>query len=206
MTNLASDHNQYYTYENYQSWPDNEHWEIIEGEAFNMSPAPSTRHQLISGNLFGELRSYFKNKKCQVFPAPTDVKLSDTDIVQPDILVVCNLDQIKISHIENAPSLIIEILSPYTEMHDRVRKMRLYAKYGVKEYWIVTPFPSMIEVFLLKNNKYILFQAYAKNEILQSVTFKKLSIVLSDIFTFPLKPEEEKIFLQVKEPPAEYGR
>ena len=206
MTNLASDHNQYYNYENYQSWPDNEHWEIIEGEAFNMSPAPSTRHQLISGNLFGELRSYFKNKKCQVFPAPTDVKLSDTDIVQPDILVVCNLDQIKISYIESAPSLIIEILSPYTEMHDRVRKMRLYAKYGVKEYWIVTPFPSMIEVFLLKNNKYILFQAYAKNEILQSVTFKKLSIVLSDIFTFPLKPEEEKIFLQVKEPPAEYGR
>jgi len=206
MTNLASDHNQYYTYENYQSWSDNEHWEIIEGEAFNMSPAPSTRHQLISGNLFRELSNYFKGKKCQVFPAPTDVKLSDTDIVQPDILVVCNLDQIKISYIENAPSLIIEILSPYTEMHDRVRKMRLYAKYGVKEYWIVTPFPSLIEVFLLKNNKYILNQAYAKNELLLSVTFKKLSIELSDIFTFPLKPEEEKIFLRIKEPPAEYGR
>ena len=137
-------HNEPFTWDDYADFPDDECWEIINGEAFAMTPAPSTRHQEIVMELAGKMRSHFKGGRCKVYPASTDVKLSDTDIVQPDILVVCDSTQIKKTHIDGPPSLVIEVISPSSCLHDRGRKLELYARSGVREVWLVTPYPSFI--------------------------------------------------------------
>ncbi|HCE42050.1 MAG TPA: Uma2 family endonuclease [Lentisphaeria bacterium] len=192
-----------YTWTDYQNWPDEERWEIIAGEAYMMSPGPTTRHQAILGALAREFLNYFHNKKCTTFLSPIDVKLSEEDVVQPDIVVVCNKNQIKETHIEGAPSLAVEIISPSSAMQDRMRKMHLYAEAGVKEYWIVTPYPLMVEIFLLEGKNYRIHKAFGRNDILAGGIFKNLRINLKEVFKFPLSPEEKKIYA-VKESPAKY--
>jgi Uma2 family endonuclease len=189
-----------YTWEEYRQWPDDERWEIINGEAFNMSPAPSPRHQMIASRLTSKMDGFFQVKKCRVLSSPIDIKLSEEDIVQPDLVVVCDPAQIKSTHIEGAPALAVEILSPSTSIHDRNRKRALYARAGVREYWIVTPFPSLVEILLLRDKQYVIAAAYEKSETLQSPTFPDLRIALGEVFDFPLEPGEEPP-KTVREPP-----
>jgi len=199
-TSLAVKEN--FTWDDYRSWPDDERWEIIDGEAFAMSPAPNLRHQRIARSLTSKLSDYFDKHPCEVFPAPTDVKLSEYDVVQPDLLVVCDENQMKRTHIEGAPTLIIEILSPSTSIHDRMHKMNLYAASGVKEVWLVTPYPALVEVYLLEGKSYLLIQVFSKDDVLKSPTFKDLKLDLSPVFDFPLDPEEN--LYVVKEGPSHY--
>ena len=168
-----------------------------------MSPGPTSRHQMISSELHGALHSYFKGKSCRLFPAPMDVKLSDEDVVQPDLLVVCDPKQIARTHIEGAPALVVEILSEGSAAHDRIRKSALYARAGVKEYWIVTPHPAIVEVLALDGRGYRLHGAYGKMDTLTSATFPDLRLPLAEVFTFPLEPGEEPP--AVREPPSRYA-
>jgi len=200
-TSLAIKEN--FTWDDYCTWPDEERWEIIGGEAFAMSPAPTLRHQSILIELGAQLLPLFKGKNCTVFVAPTDVKLSEKDVVQPDLLIVCDEKQMKRTHIEGAPTLIIEILSPSTTLHDRSRKMDLYAASGVKEVWLVTPHPAMVEIFTLKDKSYLLRHVFSRDDFLKSPTFKELKLDLSPVFDFPLEPDEKDIYV-VKEGPATY--
>ena len=124
------------------------------GEAFDMSPPPLSRHQLISMRLTGALLEFFKGKRCQPYAAPFGVKLSDEDVVQPDLFVICNPKQIKHTHIEGPPTLVIEILSESSLRRDRIQKWALYERFGVREYWIVTPHPALIEVYRLRGGQY----------------------------------------------------
>jgi Uma2 family endonuclease len=193
-----------FTWSDYRTWPDDERWEIIGGEAFAMSPSPTTRHQIISREVAAALHGFFKGKLCQFFSAPMDVKLSDEDVVQPDLLVVCDPKQILRTHIEGPPTLVVEILSPDSTAHDRIRKSALYARAGVREYWIITPHPSVVEVLSLDERGYLLHKAFGKDDTLTSPAFPDLQLKLGDIFTFPLEPGEEPP--AVREPPARYGR
>jgi Uma2 family endonuclease len=203
MAGYAVKKEEFYTWADYQKWPDGERWEIIDGETYMMSPAPTTRHQAILGAMAREFLNHFHNRKCKPFLSPVDVKLSDEDIVQPDIVLVCDDKQIKETHIEGAPALAVEIISPSSAMQDRMRKMRLYAEAGVKEYWIVTPYPSMVEIFLLDGKKYLMHKTFGRDDILVSGIFKNLKINLKDVFSFPLTRDEKKIY-EVKESPAKY--
>lgn len=187
---LALAKNKHFTWKDYQTWPDDERWELIGGEAIAMTPAPGTRHQGIQQELGRQFGNHFAGKKCQVFPAPTDVKLSEEDIVQPDLLVVCEQDQIKPTHIEGAPALIIEILSRSTEVYDRKRKLPLYASHGVKEVWLVTPYPWLIEVYVLDGQTYRLHGTYSKDDTLESPSFPELPMDLQAVFDFPIEPGE----------------
>ncbi len=189
-----------FTWEDYQQWPEGQRWEIIGGEAFDMSPSPTTRHQRVSGKLTEALRIFIRGKRCELFYAPLDVKLSDVDIVQPDVLVVGGPNQVKRTHIEGAPTLVIEILSPHSTAHDRLRKTRLYERFGVAEYWIVTPWPSLVEVFILDGKSYRLHGVFGKEETLSSPTFPDLKLALAGIFDFPLEPDEQPP--AVREPPT----
>jgi len=85
---------------------------------------PSTKHQIVAGNLFSSLIRGLAGKPCRPFIAPTDVKLSDLDIVQPDILVVCDSIRITPTHIAGAPDVVIEVLSPATAAKDLRQKKR----------------------------------------------------------------------------------
>ena len=187
----------------YLSWPDDERWEIIAGEAYAMSPSPGFRHQDVLSELTGLMRRQFKDGECQAFVAPLDVRLSDCDVVQPDLLVVCDPRQLMETHVEGAPSLVVEVLSPSTEAKDRGSKLELYARSGVSEYWIVNPFPSYVEVLVLDAGYYKIWRTFGCGDTLKSVRFPKLRIPLRTVFDFPLALAEKES-LRIREPRAAY--
>jgi len=179
-----------YTWDDYTSWPEGTRIELVDGRAYAMSPGPSARHQWVAGLIFGEFLRCLAGKKCTPFMSGTDVHLSDHDVVEPDLLVVCDPRQIKESHIEGAPALVVEVLSPSTALHDRKRKMALYAARGVQEYWIVTPYPPMVEVYSLDGGRLFSSATYGEEETLYSDAIPAISIDLSKVFTFPVPPDD----------------
>lgn len=167
----------------YRSWPGEERWEIIDGEPFAMS-SPSVIHQRVIRNLSLALVAHFDGQPCEVFFAPLDVRLSEYDVVQPDLMVVCDPSQVKATHVEGPPNLVIEIVSPSSLRHDRIRKFRLYASAGVKEYWVLHPSPPMAEVYLLDDGGYRAQAVHTDRESLTSPSFPDLTLDLSEIFPF----------------------
>jgi Uma2 family endonuclease len=125
-------------------------------------------------------------------------------VVQPDVLVVCDPRKIKDTHIEGAPDLVVEIASPSTTVYDRTLKLELYARYGVKEYWLVTPYPHLLEVLLLDGDGYRIRKVYRKQDTLTSPTLPGLELPLAAIFDFPI-PDGERI-LEVHESTPPYPR
>lgn len=175
-------------WEYYRSLPDDERWELIDGQLYAMS-APLTIHQRISRDLSAHSWLHFRGRPCEVFTAPVDVKLSEYDNVQPDILVVCKPGQVLPTHVEGPPALVIEILSPSSVRHDRIRKFNLYARFGVKEYWLVHPASALVEVFYLDGLYYVARGAYSECDVLESPTFPELRLELSAIF--PVQAPDE---------------
>ena len=192
-----------YTWRDYQTWPDDERWEIVNGEAYAMSPAPSVRHQHIHRELFTAICAHFRGRTCRVYSCPIDVKLSDVDVVQPDVVVVCKPQQITRSHIEGAPTLVVEILSPSTAQRDRGVKMDAYARAGVREVWLVSPWPPCVEVFVLDGAGYRRHAVFIQTQALRSSAFPELAIDLAPVFDFPLEDGEQ--WPVVREPPGRYG-
>ena len=122
---------------------------MIDGQAYNMTPAPSFKHQKIVFNFASLLRDALKGNPCVTGIAPTDVVFAEHDVVQPDVFVVCDEKKITEANIQSSPDLIIEVLSPATALKDKRDKKNLYEKYGVKEYIIVDPVAQYVERFLL---------------------------------------------------------
>lgn len=193
-----------YTWDDYRTWPDDQRREIIGGEAYAMSPSPTSRHQRIAVELVATLKRKLGRGPCEVLVAPMDVKLSEADIVQPDVFVVCDKRQDKGTHFEGPPKLVVEILSEATAQHDRQRKSRLYAWAGVPEFWVVTPFPELIEVFSLDGATYRLLHVFKKEDTLVSPVFPKLKIRLKDVFAMPPDPGATRLL--VREPGPRPGR
>ena len=174
-----------FTYEDYLQLPDDgKRYEIIEGELY-MSPAPLTIHQKIVGNLFRIWANFVhEEKNGTVFLAPCDVVFSDASIVQPDILFISNKNSsiIEEKNIQGAPDLIIEVTSPSTEIRDLDHKKRLYAKYGVKEYWIVFSNEKKVEVWDPEGNWYVLSGTYSEQDNVNSVLLPGFLVDLEDVF------------------------
>ena len=180
-----------FAWSDYRSWGNDERWEIIGGEPYAMSASPTSRHQRILHKLDCLLEAYFTDRKCEIYPAPMDLKLSETDVVQPDLFVICDPKQNKGTHFEGPPSLVIEILSPSSTLHDRGRKLELYARSEVPEVWLATPYPSCVEVYRLDGASYRLVQLFEKKDSLESASFPNLQIDLGAVFDFPIDPGEE---------------
>lgn len=138
------------TYTEYALIPeDRDRHEIIDGDHY-VSPAPSIDHQRIAAELNEILRTLFvRTGRGRVLFAPVDVELTETDIVQPDLLVVlAEHDSIVTrTRIIGSPDLLVEILSPSNPRHDTVLKLELYRRAGVGEYWIVDPEARRVAVY-----------------------------------------------------------
>lgn len=181
-----------YSYADYLTWMIQERLELFKGKIFKMSPAPSTYHQKVTGNLHGILWNKFKNHSCNVFVAPFDVRLlntknskSDTDIytvVQPDLCVICDESKIDARGAIGAPELMIEILSPGNSKKEMKYKFDLYQEAGVVEYWIVNPENKTIFIYVLKDAIFVGQHPLIEEDQIQSLLFPELDFKLEEIF------------------------
>ena len=172
-----------YTVQEYMTWNDDKRWELIDGVAYDMTPAPNIKHQTILGNLTHILGNHLQGKSCALFFAPTDVVLSGHDVVQPDLLVVCDRAKITEMNIQGAPDLVIEVLSPATAKKDRGEKKDLYERHGVKEYLLVDPEGQYVERFLLgPDGRYSRGQVFGARETLSLQTLDDLQVPLWEVF------------------------
>ena len=148
----------YYTYSDYVKWDDETRCELIGGEVYMMSPAPTRFHQKIIGKLFWQLENHLQGKPCEVYLSPFDVRLNaaeeDDTVVQPDLLIICDKSKLTDAGCDGAPDMVVEILSPSTAHKDRLLKFRSYQKYGVREYWIIDPVSTTLQACILTNGKY----------------------------------------------------
>ncbi len=143
----------HYTYDDYIQWEGK--WELIDGIAYAMAPAPSMEHQSISAKLTGELYKALEAcRKCQV-QLPVDWQISDDTVVQPDNMVICGAMH-GTTKLLSTPSVVFEILSPSTSHKDRSTKFKLYEGAGVLYYVIVSPITKISEIYKLHEGRYVL--------------------------------------------------
>lgn len=145
-----------FTYADALTWPEDERWELIDGEAYAMT-APSRAHQTVVGELFIQIGSFLRGKPCLPFVAPFDIRLprgqeADKDIrtvLQPDIAVICDRDKLDDRGCRGAPDWVIEVLSPSTAAKDQIQKLAIYEWAGVREVWLVHPADRVVSVYTL---------------------------------------------------------
>jgi Uma2 family endonuclease len=193
METLELDLTKRYTFADYLTWIDNRRRELINGFVKMMTPALSTKHQQILGELHGQLWQQLKKKKCKVFPAPFDIRFPSKSgeieddaiftVVQPEISIICDHKKIDDKGCVGAPDLIMEILSLASTKRDVEEKYILYQENGVKEYWIIHPNDQTATVFFLENGKYKLHGIFAKESVVQSPVFEGNVIIdLNEVF------------------------
>jgi Uma2 family endonuclease len=173
------------TYKDYEGLPaDGRRYEIHEGE-LSVTPAPSPRHQRIIGKLFVALRQHVESGDLgEVLLSPIDCILSETTIVQPDLVYLdtTRLSLVSGCGIEGAPTLVVEILSPSTTLIDRSTKRQLYRRYGVPYYWIVDPEARAIEACGLSEGEYQLITRAAGQEAVSLPPFPDLALVPASLW------------------------
>ncbi|MBE6088974.1 MAG: Uma2 family endonuclease [Clostridium beijerinckii] len=164
-----------------------------------MSPRPIYNHIELQGELYLQLRNYFK-KSCNVsieaalFLTKEDPAIikSDKNIIDnlikskkaevaPDVAVYCDKNQIFYRGYIGIPQLVIEVLSPSNSDDDLISKKDLYEEYGVPEYWIVSPMSKKVWIYSLVNNKYELKNNCTLNEKFKSIRFEDLEMDLSEV-------------------------
>ena len=186
-----------YTYADYLTWQFTDMVELIRGKVHRMAPAPNLEHQRVSRRLMTMIDIYLKEKSCEVFSAPFDVRLPlppnrlknnkiDT-VVQPDLCVVCDPAKLDQQGCLGAPDWVIEILSPATSRKDLTEKFDVYQFAGVREYWIIHPFEQTLLVYLL--NEKGEFEGrqrpYLRGDMVPSSVFPGWEVDLGKIFLLP---------------------
>lgn len=169
------------TYEDYCLLPDDgKRYEIIDGELF-MSPSPGTPHQLVLGNLLYYLTDFVKRHDLgRVFVAPFDVVFSRHDVVEPDILYISDQRSSVLTekNVQGAPDLVVEVRSESTADIDRGAKLKLYARFGVTEYWIVDPEGPTVEIYRRQEAGFELAGRLDPKDALASPLFPGFSLPL----------------------------
>jgi len=173
-----------FTYQDYLLLPEDRRYEVIDGDLF-MTPAPTPYHQLVKKRIEYLIDEFVeKNRLGLVLDAPCDVVLSETDVVQPDILFIstARLSIVGEKFISAAPDLVVEVLSPATETRDRIAKAKLYAKNGVRELWIVDPEARTIELLVNSGDGFRREALAGTGDTLRSVLLAGLEIPVAAVF------------------------
>ena len=181
-----------YTYADYLQWKFQERVELIKGRIFQMSPAPSSNHQDISGNIYFAIKFYLlNNRNCKVYAAPFDVRLTKKSknnrdvqtVVQPDICVICNRTKIDKSGCIGAPDIVVEILSPGNNKTELQNKYDVYEENGVQEYWIVSPQQkTFLKYILNQDGVYVASKLLPSNAEVTTPILPGFILKLEDVF------------------------
>lgn len=139
-------------------------------------------------NIATEFRKYFRGKSCEVFISPLDVWLTNEEKtakvkVQPDLIVICDKTGLMENAYEGVPALVIEIISPSNQSHDRIRKYSTYMEFGINEYWMVNPELKTVEVYVLEACEYKQAAIYKGDDCAVSQIFDGLDILLEEVFS-----------------------
>ncbi|HEX5482085.1 MAG TPA: Uma2 family endonuclease [Terriglobia bacterium] len=172
------------TYEDYCLLPnDGKRYEIIDGELF-VSPAPSRAHQKVVSKLLYYLLDFvMKHQLGEVYVAPFDVVFSRFDVVEPDVLYVSNARAgiLTSANVQGSPDLVVEVLSDSTEKIDRATKLKLYARFGVREYWIVDPVTCFAEIYRAVDAGLELARSLTAHDQLDSPLFPGFALALQKL-------------------------
>lgn len=181
-----------YTYADYLQWKFEERIELIKGRIFKMSPAPSSDHQDISGNIYFAIKLYFlNNNNSKVYAAPFDVRLTKKSknnrdvqtVVQPDICVICDRTKIDKSGCIGAPDIVVEIISPGNNKTELKNKYEVYEENGVSEYWIVSPQDKTFLKYTLNHNGvYVASRLMSAEEEVTTPILPGFILKLEDVF------------------------
>ena len=163
---------------------DGRRYELYDGEVF-VVPAPIPLHQVVQHELTERLREYCRQNGGFAVGSPIDIVFSPYDVVQPDIVLFTEarahlVDIRKV--IRHRPDLCVEILSPSTESADRGRKLQMFARYGVPEYWIVDPVAEALEVLRLEAGSYVVARRAGRDDEVTSTAVPGLRISLGSVF------------------------
>ena len=172
------------TYEDYRRAPDDKRYELLNGELM-MVPAPNMRHQRVLQRLFRDLDRFTEEHGLgEVYVAPVDVVLSDTDVVQPDVLFISRAreDRITDENVRGAPDLVIEILSPSTADRDLGHKHELYGRHGVLEYWVVDPVAETVAVHRQRDGRLERARTFGHGDSVGTALLHGLQRKLDDLF------------------------
>lgn len=134
--------------------------ELINGKIVMMSPRPRVNHTRVAGSIYQIFSVALKGKRCEAFPDGVDLYLDEKNHFIPDAMIVCDPAQVKGDRIDGAPSLVVEVLSPSTELRDRGVKMRAYAAAGVEEYWLVDVVSKRVEVYRQQDGRLEIQRVY----------------------------------------------
>ncbi len=181
-----------YSYADFLLWQFQERVELIKGKIFEMNPAPSRKHQMVSRVLNRYLDRYFEYNPCGLYYAPFDVRLinfkKSTDdkkvftVVQPDLCVVCDESKLDDRGCIGSPDLVIEILSSGNSKKEMGIKFNLYQENKIKEYWIADPTEQAIFVYTLKDETYIGLKPCIEDKKITSPLFPALDFEIKKIF------------------------
>ena len=172
------------TYEDYAKTPEGERWELINGQLI-MPPSPNEAHQSVQAGLGALIYTFARDMGLgKVYFAPFDVVLSDTDVVQPDLIFISRqrLDIITEDNVRGAPELVVEIRSPSTARQDWTVKRELYGRHGVLEYWLVDPEAATVTVLLLGEGELKVAGVYGESDSLTATALAGFTVELADIF------------------------
>ena len=172
------------TYDDYAKTPEDERWELLDGELI-MAAAPNMKHQSVQSNTDWHVQRFVRDRDLgRVFNAPTDVVLSEHDVVQPDLVFVSSEREhiITDANIQGAPDLVVEILSPSTASRDWRDKLDLYARHGVAEYWLVDPISEIVWVFRLVDETLVQVGMYGAGDMLTSPLLEGFALDLGLVF------------------------
>lgn len=171
--------------------------ERIQGVIYNMSPSAGFDHANVNGNIYAILHSQLKNSLCRVFIENADLYMdeSNEEYVIPDIMLVCDTKEFKknTKKYYGVPKFVVETLSPSTALKDKTVKKDLYARKGIREYWIIDYKSKSIEIHYLENGYYQLVntfmlqddpeeEAYNAKEVISLREFPVIRIMLEEIF------------------------
>ena len=182
-----------HTIADYFATPEGERWELIDGVLYHMAAAPNTKHQDASRNLLVRMEPHVNEHLLGVvYHAPYAVLLPGESAVEPDLLFV-RTDRLRIitaRACEGPPDLVVEILSPSNREHDLERKLELYARHGVPEYWMLEPDAETVRaltepVSIAGVETYTSERIYGSGDTLTTDTIPGLAILVADIFAPP---------------------
>jgi Uma2 family endonuclease len=154
--------------------------ELLEGEII-VSATPVPKHQRLVVRFYTLIDGLKPNG--EVFVAPIGVYFDDENVPKPDVVWLAENSRCKVGEklLEGVPDLIVEVLSPGTAKQDRVKKFRLYERFGVREYWIADPIEAYIEIYTLVDTKYQRVGAFVRGESFLSPLLNK-QVDLGTIF------------------------